>query len=204
MWTWDYFFKNIFSGFATFLSVLAIIWVYKSQKRDKKMEGARVLLAEIRNAENGLDEIKKTGVISDLTFVLPSNSWEKSQHLFIKDFDQDELRLMNTFYYTCASLEKQIQRIKSYLPLSNEEKVKLVQQKLLELAEKYKNSTNNFDRNSDYQKEKRQVLDNLFYQEADWFVPKAPTNSLASEISLIRYISTSSCDVKLKRIARFK
>jgi hypothetical protein len=201
MW-WHYFFKNIFSGLATLLSVAAILLVYWFKKRNEKIDGARVLLMEIRNAEKTISEIKNTQAVSEASFVLPVASWQKLQHFFIKDLDNDELTLLNDFYNLCSLAQKEIDRMKGFLPTSNEEKTRLTQRKLMELAEKYKASENNFEKGSDYMKERTAILDNLFYQENSLFQPNISSLRVMTYLQNIRYVSTSSCGQKLKNIAR--
>ena len=55
----------------------------------------------------------------------------------------------------------------------------------MELAEKYKANQNNFDRGSEYVKEKTPILDDIFYNETDWFQPKV---SRVSSVRVITYL----------------
>ena len=181
--------------------MLTVFGVYLWQKRDEKRKAARIILMEIRNAEKVITEIKNTGVVSDFSAILPLNSWSKYNHLFVKDLDRDELDLMNVFYTSCFLAEKEVQRLHSYLPIAMEEKAKIVQHKLLELSEKYKDEEDNMRENSNYSKDKKAILYNVFYKENEWFLPHTPKNKLIAYIRNIRYINTSSCGEKLKRIA---
>ena len=199
---WGYFFKNLFGGLATLLSVAAILLVYWFNKRSEKIDAARVLVMEIRNAEKTITDIKNTQVVSEASFILPINSWQKLQHFFIKNLDFDELALLNDFYNLCLLAQNEIDRMKSFLPISNEEKIKLTQRKLIELAEKHNTNTKNFDKNSDYLKEKNAILDDLFYVETSWFQPNISSARVMTYLQNIRFISTSSCGQKLKKFAK--
>ncbi len=96
-----------FSGAAaTFLSVLTVIGVYYWQLKKEKKDSALVLLMEIRNAERAISDIKNTKTISETTSVMPVSSWQRFQHLFVADFDLDELSLINDFYNLCIDNAK--------------------------------------------------------------------------------------------------
>lgn len=191
-----------FDGIATLLTGGVAIGVFYWQKREKRMQAARILLLEIRNAEKTISEIKNSQAVTESSFILPVNSWQKLQNLFITDFDNDELATLNDFYNLCSLAQKEVDRINSFLPMAIEEKIRLTQQKLLELAEKHKTEGNTFGKGSNYLKEKEEILNAIFYNEADWFSPKMPASKLVSYLQNIRYITTSSCGQKLKKIAR--
>ncbi len=93
-----------FTGFVTLLTGSVAWLVYTSQKRDKKINAARIILSEIRTAEEAIDEIKSDleSVKKDFPSVLPINSWEKYAYLFVSDFDQDQISEVNNFYNNCS------------------------------------------------------------------------------------------------------
>ncbi len=197
---WSSFF-DFFSAFGTLMSVLVIVFVYYRQLSDEKRNAARILLMEIRVAEKTITDIKNTGVVSEITLILPTNSWQKFQHLFISNLNQDELTLINDFYNLGTVIQKEVDRMKNHLPISNEEKIKVTQQLFAELAKKYKDSDKNFDKDSDYTKERdsiRQILD----EEENWFMPNINIKRLQQYLPNIRYITATTCDSKLKKIAK--
>lgn len=193
-------FLEIFASFsgaiATFLSVLAVIGVYYWQLKKEKRDAARILLMEIRNAEKSITDIKNIKGVAETTFVMPVNSWFKFQHHFVADLDSDELVLVNDFYNLCALIQKEVDILKSLLPISNEAKIKLTQEKLLELAEKYSSDK------KEYEKHKKAILTDCFFLEKEWYVPSLPEYRILQHIPNIRYITTSSCGEKMKRIAK--
>ena len=127
-------FSEAFSGIATILAGLGAIMAYWMHKRDEKNNAAKIILSEIRNAEQQILKIKNDGVVSDYSSVLSFNSWQKYAHLFVKILDRDELDLINNFYIACVLSEREINRLKSFLPLAMEEKAKALQQQLVDLA----------------------------------------------------------------------
>lgn len=200
----DYFFQNLFNGIATLLSVGVVLWVFYSQKRIEKVNAARVLLLEIQNAEKSIAIIKETGAVSQLTFVLPNNNWNNYRHLFVADLDADELDLLSRFYNSCLMVETEVRQMKNYLVISNEEKIKLTQHKILELGESHKGKNIDIHKENDYVKDRRNILEDLFFKEDLFFEPYVSKNRLRDYLPHIPIITVSSCGQKLKRIAYSK
>lgn len=99
-------FAGIIAGLATIGTGWFAIKVFKLQKETEKVNAAVAILFEIRNAESKVDIISEklnSGSNYDLPTVLPVNSWKKLSHLFAKDFDEDEFRMINNFY-NCTAL----------------------------------------------------------------------------------------------------
>ena len=92
--------------------------------------------------------------------------------------------------------------MKNYLPLSQDEKIKMTQHKLLDLAEKHKNDSKNFEKDSDYSKERERILNDLFFKEVEFFIPNVSLDRVIGYTNNIRFVTTSSCGAKLKRIAK--
>ena len=67
-------FLSIFSGLATLITGGVAIGIYFYQKRDAKIQAARVLLTEIRIAEEKIEQIKdkvQSGFTNDFPSVFP-------------------------------------------------------------------------------------------------------------------------------------
>lgn len=189
---WNYFFQNIFNG-ATTLIAGSVAWlIYLYNKKDRKVEAATILLDEIRIAEREIDNIKKNKAISDYTFILPSNHWDEFQHLFVKNFDPDEMQKISDFFKACSLAEESTKLLRSYLPASMDQKVRNIQDKLLELIEKTTNK-------EEYEKEKERIL-KIFHDENYWFLPNAPKEKLIDYLQNINQLSLTSIGVKLKNI----
>lgn len=191
--------KEAFSGIITLLAGSVAIVVYILHKRDEKMKAARIIIMEIRNAEQQITEIKNNEVISDFTSILPLNSWNKYNYLFVKELDRDDLDFINNFYRACSLAEEETQRLKSFLPITMTEKARVIQYKLLELSEKYKDDEDN----ENYSKHKEAIL-KRFHKEDYWFLPSLPKEKLVKYLQNIQYVSTSYCGEKFKKIAKSK
>ncbi len=176
------------------IAVILYLWKVKIDKRN----AARVLLMEIRNAERTLKVIKESGVIAETTFVMPVSSWKKFQHYFVKDFDIDELDDLNHFYNLCILIQKEVNRMKDQLPTSNEEKIKITQQKLLDLADKYAGNE------AGYLQARKEILYDRFFSEVEWFIPDLPKTRTMQHLGNVKPVLTTTCGKKLKKIAAFK
>lgn len=99
----DFLNSNFFIALVTGLSATVAILLYNKQKNESKQRAAILLINEIRNAEAAIGLVKDTltqnpgASLPEIT-VLPENSWNKFSNLFTKDFDQDQIRLINKFY----------------------------------------------------------------------------------------------------------
>jgi|GEM_PF-1398191 len=198
-WGANYFAQNLFSGWATIFSAWVVLVVYYAQKRDSRIKAAQILLMEIRGAEQALDRLRIEGVVEDTVSVLPVNSWAEAQHMFVKIMDQDEFGQIANFYNMCSVIDDHVERQKSFISISNEAKVKLIQQKLLELADRHKDRTE--ESKNAYETEKAAILE-YYHQEAYNFEPNLPKSKIREYVPYIQYITTSTCGTKLKRLAK--
>lgn len=190
--SWQDFFQNIFNGLATLITGLVAWFIYLYNKRDRKIEAANILLNEIYVAEREIDNIKQSKTISDYTFILPSNHWGDFQHLFVKNFDSDELRRISDFFKACFLAEESVNLHRLYLPRAMDQKTRNIQDKLLDLIEKTTDEET-------YEKEKKRIL-KIFHEEAYCFLPNAPREKLFEYLQNISPISLTSIGVKLKNI----
>ncbi len=186
------FFENIFNGFATLATALTALIIYLYNRRDRKVEAASILLNEINIAEREINNIKQNKAISDYTFIIPSSHWEEFQHLFTKNFDSDELRVISDFFKSCSLAEESTSLLKSYLPIATNKKSTYVQEKLLDLMEKYAET-------KEYEKEKDRIL-KIFHAENYFFLPNDPKTKLVEYTQNINSISLTSIGTKLKDI----
>jgi len=103
----DFLNTNFFTGISTIVTVVGAIVVYKFQKSSEKQQIARLLVNEIRNAENGIQNL--TDHANDLEYpvisILPKNSWSDYSHFFAKDLNQDDYVQMNNFFTIASVLE---------------------------------------------------------------------------------------------------
>lgn len=186
--------KETFSGIVTIIVGTIAIVVYFLHKRDEKVNSSRIILSEIRNAEQQILKIKNDGVVSDFSFIMPFNSWQTNNYLFVKILDRDELDLINNFYIAATLAENEIRLLKHYLPLAMEEKSKEIQSQLITIAKE----------GAEKYKEKKDALLDIVHKEDYWFLPHAPKEKLLHYLSNIQLVTSTTAGKKLKDIAKIK
>ncbi len=194
---------TLFSGVATILTGAVAIGIYFYQKRDTKIQSARVLITEIRIAEERIDQIRDkiiNNTTTDLPSVFPTENWKKYSHLFISDFDSDEIRLFNNFYDYGEIIEDFAKRNNNYFWITTEERARLTVRKIADCIDSSfgrENPDNEVVSKRDYIST---GLDN--YNQV--YAPAKTLMGIKDYLSKIPKITTSSCGVKLKKIAKMK
>lgn len=124
---------NLIMAFVTFLVVISAIYLYIKQKEDAKRDTAKIILQEIRRAEDIISDYKSTGGYQFDKKIIATNSWTNNIHLFVGDLNNDELDKISDLYSTGEYLDGLIREI-SRIRLNDEIKR---EKKLLEVQLKY-------------------------------------------------------------------
>ncbi len=193
--------SNLFVGLATIITGAVAIGIYFIQKRYSKTQAARVLLTEIRTAEERIEQIRDkiiSGATMDLPPVFPTKSWKIYSHLFISDFDQDELELINSFYNYGEIVEEFAKRNNDYFWITTEERAKITVQKIAQYIDE---STSQTDPNT-YIKSKREMFNLGMDVHNIPYAPKKTLDGIQNYLTKIKNVTTSSLGLKLKKIAR--
>lgn len=188
-----------FSSFSTLLVGGIAIYLYLIQKKDTKIQAARVLLLEIRTAEERISQIKEEvqdGLLHDLPSVFPTKSWKIYSNLFVSDFDQDELRSISLFYDYCELIEDFAKRNNDFFWVTTEERARIIQQKLADLVIHSQTTEESID--LDLAKQK--ILD-AFANDSYLYSPQKTINEIKKYSEKINAITTTSVGIKLKKIA---
>lgn len=197
-----FFNSNLFIGLATIITGIGVVIVYYLQKRNSKIQAARVLLLEIRTAEERIRQIKDkvdSGFTNDLPSVFPTKSWKTYSHLFISDFDQDELILINSFYDYGDLVEEFAKRNNDFFWVTTEERARVVQNKLADLVIHSKTQTPEIDLNT----LKQELLD-VFASDSYTYTPRKTIDAITNYTEKIENITTTSAGKKLKIIAKMR
>lgn len=190
--------SNFFVALSTIVAAGWAFLVYNKSKTDNKMQAARVLLMEIRNAEERINQIKQKIAdeqTNDLPSVLTQRNWKHYSHLFVSDFDQDELKLITNFFDYSEIIEDLCKRNNDFFWITTEERAKVTQQKLAELVihAEQNPETSLVDM-------KRNFLDK-FVNDGYSYAPQKTINVIKLHLDKIEMLTTASCGVKLKKIA---
>lgn len=193
-----------FVGFTTLLAGSVAWLVYISQKRDKKTNAAKVILSEIRLAEERVSEIRNllARQQSNFPLVLPVNSWNTYSYLFASDFDQDQLEEINNFYNLCEVMTDAAKRDSNYAWLTSEAITQIGTNTAVELILKSLKKDLSFDETK-FTKMKQSVLDNI-PTHPFIYSPVKTINILSQSLNEIRAITTSTTGTKLKKLAQGK
>lgn len=102
----NFFDSNFFVALVGFLA----IYLYFKQKKDKKRDAARLILQEIRYAEQQIRNYRATipPQYSLSSRLLPTNSWNDNIHLFIKDLKETEIDMISAFYSKATYIDSLI------------------------------------------------------------------------------------------------
>ncbi|OGM94210.1 hypothetical protein A2524_00880 [Candidatus Wolfebacteria bacterium RIFOXYD12_FULL_48_21] len=201
----EYFFQYIFSGIATIVTGTVAIAIYFHQKRNNKIQAARVLLTEIRTAEEQIGVIREkiiTGDTSDMpNSVFQTNNWKKYAHLFVSNFDQDDLKLINSFYDYGELIEEFAKRESNYFWIATEERARITVQMIARFVDEefhkipQERDTNNIEL-------KKQFFNVGMDNHNTPYSPKKTLKGIENRLSKIQTITTSSTGAKLKKLAK--
>ena len=180
----------MFAGLATILTGAVVIHIYLRQKREEKVQAARIIIQEIREAEDKVDIVTEkmhSGATNNLPPVLPVNNWRKYSHLFAKDFDQDELKLINGFYSNCEIIHDMVGKQNNFFWITTEERARVVQNKLADLLF---SEAQNVD-----------TLLDKYSRHPYSYAPQRTLDEITFAIGQFKKISIASCGQKFKHLS---
>jgi len=106
------------SNFLLALTTLVVggfaIYLYLKQKKDKKRDAARLILQEIRYAEQQIRKYREFKQYQLSDRLLPTNSWNDNIHLFINDLKETEIDLISNFYAKASYIDIMIRKISDW------------------------------------------------------------------------------------------
>lgn len=98
--------SNFFIALVTFCVGSFAIYLYVKQKRDYKRDAAKLILQEIRYAEQKIRKYREVRKYKLYDRLLPTNSWNDNIHLFIKDLKEvQNLDLISDFYAKASYID---------------------------------------------------------------------------------------------------
>lgn len=104
-------FLNENVGVVTFLVGFLAIYLYLKQKKDRKRDAAKLILQEIRYAEQQIRKYHAFGKYKLYDKLLPTNSWNDNIHLFVKDLKETEIDTISNFYSKASYIDVVIEKI---------------------------------------------------------------------------------------------
>ncbi len=99
-----------YSGLVTLVVGGLAIYLYLKQKKDHKRNAARLILQEIRYAEQKIRRYREIKSYKLYDRLLPTNNWNDNIHLFIKELKETHnLDLISDFYGKAIYIDTLIQ-----------------------------------------------------------------------------------------------
>ena len=193
---WD---SNLFQTIIILFVGIFVFIVYIIRVWDERSRAATILIMEIREIEGALKKLLEaisSGKPYSSSPIIKENSWEKYKFIFIKYLDQDEYALISEFYSTVCRIEEERSILIEQIITSFLTKCKALHEAVVSTA-----------------KEKCDISDEEFltitekiakkvYLDTPKFQSLTPQKLMSSLLQNIKYISTSTASLKIKKIAR--
>jgi len=208
----DFLNSNLFQTIVTFLVGLVAFAVYWKQKQDYKKGAANEILLEVQNAERVINRIKESLRREQLEVdykIIPSDSWGKYQHLFVRDFDRDEWDAITDFYTKSILLDNAVKY--NGLSFANDvEQIRINRQRILAdvASEIINEATTTQEVNPEELltkfNNKVKVFDNLYMSKQGEYAyaPQKPILDAKVYIQDLKNVSTTTIGMKLKRLSK--
>jgi len=97
--------SNFFLALTTLVVGGFAIYLYLKQKEDRKRDAAKLILQEIRYAEQKIRKYREVKSYKLYDKLLPTNSWNDNIHLFIKELKETEIDLISDFYAKASYID---------------------------------------------------------------------------------------------------
>jgi hypothetical protein len=188
--------SNLFQTIIIFITGIVALMIYYINKYNEKKDAARIIINEIRIAERAIQEIRNRKIVSELLIILPNDTWQYKKHLFLNNLDQDEINLINDFYYKCAYAEQYRRMVYNIRNDAIISKSNYLQNKLIDVMYDSINSSE-----KDYEDIKQKII--AMANSENWlFEPNTPLVNLIEYIENIIFITSTNAGDKLKNIAK--
>ncbi len=196
------FFKDSFDGLATLLTALVAIGLFYWEQIKKKRDAAKIVVQEIRRAEDVINEYKEHGEYRFTKKIIATNSWARNIHYFVGNLEQDEIDKVSNLYSIGVYSDSIIEKVSDQ---NFEDGVKVFKEQIKQIASGLQNAMPNGQSTAsgNQSSEPSNVIANKIIPIKINIPP--PWKMLLDEISY-KYepIYHSEICIKLKRIAGFK
>lgn len=103
--------SNFLIGLATLSSAGAVVFVYYRELGKKKRDAAKMIIQEIRRAEDCIKGYNQHGFYQFTQKIVPTNNWALNMHYFVQDLTQDEIDVISNLYSMGEYLDLIISKI---------------------------------------------------------------------------------------------
>ncbi|TSC89717.1 MAG: hypothetical protein G01um10143_207 [Parcubacteria group bacterium Gr01-1014_3] len=93
------------------LAGLVAVFIYYKGRSDNKKDAAKLILQEIRYADQKVRNYRTYDSYNFTEKILPTNSWHRNINLFIRELTESELDLISKFFSSATYLDEIIKSI---------------------------------------------------------------------------------------------
>lgn len=105
---------SAFTGLATILTAIVAIFLLYWEQIKKKRDAAKIIVQEIRRAEDIINEYKEQRQYKFTKKIIATNSWAKNIHYFVSKLAQDEIDKISSLYSTGEYLDLIIEKVSNH------------------------------------------------------------------------------------------
>jgi len=192
---WD---GNLFQTITILVVGIFVFIMYLINIRDERSRAATILIMEIREIEGALKkllEVVSSGDYYSSAPIIKENSWEKYKSIFIKYLDQDEYSLISEFYSIACRIEEERLILIKQIIISFETKGKALHESIVDTAKQ------KYDVSGDEFLAITKKIAEKVYMNTPGFLSTMPKELMSSLLRNIKYITTSTAGLKIKKIA---
>ena len=102
------------SGMVTLFVGAFVFIVYRAQKTYEKSNAAKLILQEIRYAEQKVRNFRSHGSYNLNEKVLPTNNWNDNVSLFVKELGETEIDQISDFFSGAARLDEVLKAVADF------------------------------------------------------------------------------------------
>lgn len=125
---------DILNALVTLAVGLVALLIFKLQKADERQNAARIIVADVRHAEQVvLSMLERNHVDTWSKDLTRENNWAKYKHIFAGVLSSDDLVAFNRFFLAAAQMSDALARMREIHYAGLDEKSRIAQQKLAEL-----------------------------------------------------------------------
>lgn len=195
--------SNFFLALITLIVGGIAIYLYLIEKRNKKRDAAKIILQEVRRAEDIISDYKEHRQYKFTKKIIATNSWAKNIHYFVGDLNVDELDKISNLYSTGEYLDSIITKISDF---NFKQMTSELEENLKKFKQQIQDNQNLIDPNSSggNVQQGQHIISGQKNKEIEIQMP-APWKELLDEIT-DRYepIYHSNIINKLNKIAKLK
>ncbi len=200
---------NLVSPISTILVGMIAYYIYSVQKRDFKINAAKIIFMEICEAEKKIQEVKtrldKNPTIDDYYLLISIDGWRQNKYLFINDLVDNELSMLDNFYLQCRVFDEFLMRQINIIPRHIDYRLENLQRIIADIAKETAliDADDKTDKKKIYKEKIRKFTDMFIGDDSPYtYTPRLSETKIRECLSALSPISTTSIGIKLKQIAR--